>query len=172
MALFRGGRPGTRPIGARQIAELFDEEPDGYLRFRHTLLRDSAYEGLPLRLRRQLHSAVAAHIEEEMDFPEEAGGHIVPALFRSGRVSTRLAVRHGRGEARRRRLAYVEAARLYPRALEAGRQIDDLEKPEDRRRARGARGCVVRAGEFRKAAEAYTAARQLIASDPLAEAES
>ena len=53
--------------------DLFDEEPDGYLRFRQTLLRDSAYEGLPFKLRRQLHGAVAAHIEEENGFPEEAG---------------------------------------------------------------------------------------------------
>ncbi len=67
-----------------KLRELFDEEPDGYLRFRQTLLRDSAYAGLPFRLRRQLHSAVAAHIEEEMDFPEEAGNILSLHYFEAG----------------------------------------------------------------------------------------
>ena len=30
-------------------AATFDEEPDGYLRFRRSLLRDAAYEGLPFK---------------------------------------------------------------------------------------------------------------------------
>ena len=38
-----------------RLGELFDEEPDGYLRFRRSLLRDAAYQGLPFKLRRQLH---------------------------------------------------------------------------------------------------------------------
>src|SRR4030095_14836603 len=38
-----------------RLRELFDEEPDGYMRFRRSLLRDAAYEGLAFKLRRQLH---------------------------------------------------------------------------------------------------------------------
>ncbi len=125
-----------------RLRDLFDEEPDGYLRFRQTLLRDSAYEGLPFRLRRQLHSAVAAHIEEEMDFPEEAGNILSLHYFEAGEY--RPAWQYAKAAAKRAEgvYAYVEAARLYMRALEAGRQIGDLES-RTRRRARGARGCVV-----------------------------
>ena len=57
-----------------RLRELFDEEPDGYMRFRRSLLRDAAYEGLPFKLRRQLHGAVAARLEAESDFPEEEAG--------------------------------------------------------------------------------------------------
>ena len=55
-----------------RLEELFDQEPDGYLRFRRSLLRDAAYEGLPYKLRRRLHGVVAAHMEEELEQPEEA----------------------------------------------------------------------------------------------------
>ncbi len=82
-----------------KLSELFDEEPDGYLRFRQTLLRDSAYEGLPFKLRRQLHSAVAAHIEEEMDFPEEAGNILSLHYFEAGEYD--LAWRYAMAAAKR-----------------------------------------------------------------------
>jgi predicted ATPase len=61
----------TPPVEATwaRLHEFFDEEPDGYLRFRRSLLRDAAYEGLPFKLRRKLHGTVAARIEEEMDQP-------------------------------------------------------------------------------------------------------
>jgi predicted ATPase len=68
-----GPPPGEAALA--KLGDLFDEEPDGYLRFRHSLLRDAAYEGLPYKLRRRLHGAVAAHLEEEMDFPRR------PAAF-------------------------------------------------------------------------------------------
>ena len=76
--------PAPDAAALSRLQELFEEEPDGYLRFRHTLLRDSAYEGLPFKLRRQLHGAVAAHIEEEMDFPEEAGATLSLHYFEAG----------------------------------------------------------------------------------------
>ena len=57
-----------------RLRELFEEEPDGYLRFGRSLLRDAAYEGLPYKLRRRLHGAVAARLEAETDTPEDAAG--------------------------------------------------------------------------------------------------
>jgi predicted ATPase len=47
------------PATWARLRDLFTEEADGYLRFRRSLLRDAAYEGLP-SLRRRLHGAVAA----------------------------------------------------------------------------------------------------------------
>ena len=76
MARTRARRPDEAELA--RLGEMFEVEPDGYLRFRHSLLRDSAYQGLPFKLRRQLHGAVARHLEEEMDFPEEAAGHRCP----------------------------------------------------------------------------------------------
>ena len=163
--------PAPEAAALSRLHELFDEEPDGYLRFRHTLLRDSAYEGLPFKLRRQLHGAVAAHIEEEMDFPEEAGATLSLHYFEAGEF--RPAWRYATAAAKRAAgvYAYVEAAGLYARALEAGRQIDDVGSKEIAAVHEALGDAWRRAGEFRKASEAYDAARKLVASDPFADAE-
>jgi len=162
-----GPAPGAAALS--RLQELFDEEPDGYLRFRHTLLRDSAYEGLPFKLRRQLHGAVAAHIEEEMDFPEEAGAMLSLHYFEAGEF--RPAFRYATVAAKRAEgvYAYVEAAGLYARALDAGRQLTDLGPQEISAVHRALGDAWHRAAEFRKASDAYTAARTLVADDPLAD---
>jgi class 3 adenylate cyclase/tetratricopeptide (TPR) repeat protein len=164
-----GPVPGAAAL--TRLRELFDEEPDGYLRFRHTLLRDSAYEGLPFKLRRQLHGAVAAHIEEEMDFPEEAAGILSLHHFEAGEF--RSAWYYATTAAIRAEAVYanVEAAGLYSRALDAGRELEDMEGAEIAAVQRAMGDAWYRAGEFRKAADAFTAARKLLVGDPLNDAE-
>jgi hypothetical protein len=78
-----------------RLRDLFAEEPDGYLRFRRSLLRDAAYEGLPYKLRRRLHGAAAARIAQEADDAEEAAG-ILSLHYLSGRLPVGLALCHGR----------------------------------------------------------------------------
>ncbi len=153
-----------------KLLELFDEEPDGYLRFRQTLLRDSAYAGLPFKLRRQLHSAVAVHIEEEMDFPEEAGilslHYFEAGEYRSAWQYAKVAAKRAEGV-----YAYVEAAGLYSRALEAGRRLDALEDKELATVQEALGDSWNRAGDFGKASEAYTATRRLVTDDRLKQSE-
>ncbi len=153
-----------------KLRDLFHEEPDGYLRFRQTLLRDSAYQGLPFKLRRRLHGAVAARLEEEMDYPEEAAGTLSLHYFEAGefqpawRYAT-VAAKNAEGV-----YAYVEAAGLYSRALEAGRQLTNLGQQELAAVHLAIGDAWFRASDFRKALATYTAVRPLVASDPLAEA--
>jgi tetratricopeptide (TPR) repeat protein len=134
-------------------------------------MRDSAYEGLPFKLRRQLHGAVAAHLEAELDFPEEAAGTLSLHYFEAGKY--RPAWRYATAAAKRAEAIYAnfEAAGFYSRALEAGRQLNDI-APSELAAAHLAMGdSWYRASEFRKAAETYTATRQLVASDQLADAD-
>jgi len=153
-----------------RLRELFDQEPDGYLRFRRSLLRDAAYAGLPYRVRRKLHATVAAHLEEELDYPDEAAGILSLHYFEAGdfertwRYGTLAAVRAESA------YAYVEAARLYMRALDAGRRADKIDAKEfaDTQVAMGI--AWFRSGEFQKAAEAFTAARPLLVQERLADA--
>ena len=84
--------PPPRDTCAR-LSDLFDEDGEGYLRFRQSLLRDTAYEGLPFKLRRRLHAVVAAHVEEEADQPGRGRGHPVAALRRRGRARAGVALR-------------------------------------------------------------------------------
>jgi len=151
-----------------RLRDLFAEESDGYLRFRRSLLRDAAYEGLPYKLRRRLHGAVAARIAQEADDVEEAAGILSLHYFVAG--DNRSAWRYATIAGKRAIgvYAYVEAARLYARALEAGRRLDDVGAHElaDVHRAVG--DAWYQTAEFTKAADAYAAARKLVASDPLA----
>ena len=152
------------------LSDLFDEEPDGYLRFRRTLLRDAAYEGLPYKLRRKLHGEVAAHLEEEMDYPEDVADILSLHYFEAGEY--RPAWRYGLAAAKRAESAYanVEAAGFYSRTLEAGRQLSDLAQTELAATQQALGDAWYRASEFRKAGDAYAATRPLVASEPLAEA--
>ncbi len=154
-----------------RLQELFEAEGDGYLRFRRSLLRDAAYEGLPYKLRRTLHGTVAARIEQETDTPEDeadilslhylvAGEHLAAWRYAS------IAANRAQGA-----YAFVEAARMYARALEAARRLPDLAHGELAVVQEALADCWYRAGEFPKAVDGYTSARRLVAGEPLKESE-
>ena len=154
-----------------KLRELFDEEPDGYLRFRQTLLRDSAYQGLPFKLRRRLHGAVAARLEAETEFPEEAAGTLSLHYLEAGEFQP--AWRYATAAAKRAEsvYAYVEAAGLYARALEAGSNLPDLPRLDIGRTQEALGNAWFKAGEYRKALDAYTAAQGQVAGNRLLEAD-
>ena len=154
-----------------RLRQLFDSEPDGYIRFRRSLLRDAAYEGLPYKLRRRLHGAVAARIEQEADDPEEVSGILSLHYLVAG--DNRSAFRYATVAGKRAAgvYAYVEAARLYARAMEAGRRLDDVSAPEIAAVQRSMGDAWYQTAEYKKAAAAYAAARKLVASDPSAHAD-
>src|SRR6185437_10388829 len=144
-----------------RLVDLFDQEPDGYLRFRRTLLRESAYQGLPYRRRRKLHGAIATHLEEELDYPDDMAG--ILSLHYLEAAEYEPAWRYSIAAAERAASAYadIEAAGLYGRALQAGSKLARIHQ------AMG--DAWYRAGEFGKASEAYNLARPLVANDPLAD---
>ena len=154
-----------------RLADLFDDDGDGYLRFRQSLLRDTAYEGLPFKLRRRLHTAVAAHVEEEADHPDEAAD--ILSLHYSAAGEHAPTWRYSTMAAKRAESAYafVEAARLYARALEAGAKLPELDKVEIGRVQEALADSWYRASEYRKALDAYTTAQTLVAGQRLLEAE-
>jgi class 3 adenylate cyclase/tetratricopeptide (TPR) repeat protein len=159
------------PQAWSRLHDFFEEESDGYLRFRRTLLRDAAYEGLPYKLRRRLHGAVAAHLVLELDSPSEAAGTLALHYFEAGDYAP--AWRYGVEAARRAEgvYAHVEAAGLYNRALKAAHELGSVAAPELARVHADLGDAWYRAGEFAKAADAFNAARPLAGSDPLLEAD-
>jgi predicted ATPase/class 3 adenylate cyclase len=158
------------PASFERLHDLFEEEADGYLRFRRSLLRDAAYEGLPYKTRRRLHQVVAARLEAEMDFPEEAAGTLSLHYFEAGEY--RSAWRYAIAAARRAEAvyAYVEAAGLLARALEAGGKLEDLDARELGAAYQAQGDAWYAAGVFRKASDAYAAARSHAAGDGLTDA--
>jgi len=164
-----GTSPG--PATWARLQDFFAEEADGYLRFRRSLLRDAAYQGLPYKLQRRLHGAVAARIAQEADDLEEAAGILSLHFIAAG--DNRSAWRYATVAGKRAEgiYAYVEAARLYSRALEAGRRLEDVGARDLAAVQRALGDAWYRAAEFKKAGQAYTDARKLVASDPLGDAD-
>lgn len=159
--------PVPTPATWERLAELFDEEDDGYYRFRRALLRDAAYEGLPYKLRRRLHGLVAAQIEAEVDDPEPYAATLSLHYFVAGEYPA--AWRYAAIGAREAQAvyAYVEAAGLYGRALEAAERLPDVGETELAKVQESLGDAWNRAGDFRKASAAYAAARARIDDDPL-----
>jgi tetratricopeptide (TPR) repeat protein len=147
------------PTNWERLHELFEEQPDGYLRFRRSLLRDAAYEGLPYKLRRKLHGAVAAHLEAELDFPEEEAGTLSLHYLEAGEY--RSAFRYAKAAAERAEamFAHIEAAQLYLRALAAAPKLEDVDADQLTALQEVLGDAWYQGGEFGKASEAYAVAR-------------
>ncbi len=151
-----------------RLQDFFEDDGEGYLRFRRSLLRDAAYEGLPYKQRRRMHGIVAVHLAEEMDYPEEAAGILSLHHFQAGEYAVAwqyagIAAKRAQGV-----YAYVEAARLYVRAIEAGR-LARADAPSLATLHEALAESWYRAAEYHKAAASYAAARRLRSADPLAE---
>jgi tetratricopeptide (TPR) repeat protein len=152
----------------QRLHEFFDDEGDGYLRFRRALMRDAAYQSLPFKLRREYHGAAARHMEEELATPDDAADLLSLHYLVAG--DNAIAWRYASVAARQAlaAFAYVEAAAMFSRALEAARKMDDDVGHLDLAAVHESLGdCWYRAGEMGKAADSYTSAQRLVARDPL-----
>jgi class 3 adenylate cyclase/tetratricopeptide (TPR) repeat protein len=159
------------PDARGRLQEFVTSGPGQELRFRHALIRDAAYEGLPYRIRRELHARVGEAIERA-SYPDLDEHAEVLALhyFAAGRYDA--AWLHSRLAGRRASELYanVDAASSFERSLEAVRHVDDV-PDEMKAELHEALGDVrERLGEYERAAGAYRAARRLLAGDPVAEA--
>lgn len=152
----------------RRLSDFLAVDRTGWVQFRHVLIRDAAYEGLPYRRRQELHarigdSILAAAGDEPDDAAELLSLHYAyarrwPEAWRYSRVA---------GDRAREVYANYEAARFYERALTAAMRLDGL---DDRERTAVALGlCEVReqAGLYEPALDALRTARKLAAGDPL-----
>ena len=92
----------------------------GRHRFRHALVRDAAYEGLPYRRRRELHARAAAVLEQRAGPEAEAEAEILSLHFlRAGHHQEAWRYALAAGEQARTRFSNADARDFYRRALEA-----------------------------------------------------
>jgi class 3 adenylate cyclase/tetratricopeptide (TPR) repeat protein len=146
-----------------RLVDFLDDEGDGHFRFRHALVRDAAYEGLPYRRRRELHSAVGLTIERnslEGGDAEEVEllslhffhAHEFEKAWRYSRVA---------GERAAAIYANVEAATFFGRALAAARAYG-IESDELVALLEALGDVRFRLGEFEIGGAAYRSARRLL----------
>jgi len=148
----------------------FLEWEDGTIRFTHALLRESSYDGLPYRLRRELHARAGDAIIARSEDPEEQAGLLSLHFLHAQRYPE--AYRFSLTAATRaaRAFADVESVGFYERAVDAARQLPDLGSAELAALFESLADARYRAGLYGPAETAYRRARRLRSGDPVAEA--
>jgi len=156
-----------------RVGEFVERDPDvpGAFRFRHALIRDAAYEGLPYRRRREIHERVAEVIERRHgDRPDEAAELLALHFQRAERwpEAWRYSVDAGRRAASK--YANVEASQFFEQALGLVQQVPDL-PPANVARVWEELGDVrMLRGAYEDADSAFESARRLLGGDPLEQA--
>ena len=154
----------------QRLQGVFARDPDGHVRFKRPALREVAYDGLPFRLRRRLHQQVAQALEEESGHDVDADPAILSWHFMvSGDYERAWKYARVGAERARDQFANADAARLYRRAIEAGR-LHGASTAELAATWEALGDMLQRVGELTAATQALTRARSLVSDDPLAQA--
>jgi class 3 adenylate cyclase/tetratricopeptide (TPR) repeat protein len=154
----------------KRLSSLFSADQDGYLFFKSPILCEAAYLGLPFRLRRTLHAAVAQALEPDLGRDVDADPAILSQHFSLAGDQTRAWTYALMGAERATaRFAHADAARLYRRAIDAGRVAGAT--AEELANAWESLGEALRqTGERDAARKALTAARRLFEARPIDQA--
>jgi class 3 adenylate cyclase/tetratricopeptide (TPR) repeat protein len=150
-----------------RLRGLVDRDSNGLLRFRNTLVHDTAYEGLPFRRRRELHVRVAEAIEAAATSLDDEAATL--ALHYSAAKRNDKTWQYGRlgGNRARAVAAQIEAARLYELALSAASRLRGV-SPRERADVLIALGGVLEtAGDFEQSFTAFRRATRLTQDDPV-----
>lgn len=151
-----------------RLAGLLDIDVSGVLRFRSTLIRDAAYEGLPYRRRRTLHDRVGMTIEAQAGASVEEEIGVLAFHYHEAQHWDK-AWRFCREAGDRAMAVYanLDATRFYEKALTAGRRLRSVNAAELAGLHELSSDALYRLGEFDKADRALRAARRLIGNDPI-----
>lgn len=153
-----------------RLAEFFEDDGGGYLRFRRAVLRDAAYEGLPFRTRRALHRTVGTRLEREAPDSDEASGLLSLHFFLA--ADHERAYRYATVAARRAADLYanLEAAQLYQRAIDSARHLSEVAPADLGLIYEALSDAWYNVGDFGRAAAAITAGLAVRRGNALAEA--
>ncbi|GAC1611885.1 MAG: adenylate/guanylate cyclase domain-containing protein [Mycobacteriales bacterium] len=141
------------------------------LKFRHSLVRDCAYESLSYQLRSQLHALAGETIERiAAGNSADVAGLLSLHFYYAGRYGqawtySRLAAEHASAMH-----ANVQAAALYERGICAVSRLRPAHDPELASTYEALADVRTRIGEFTKAADGYRMARRLVGGDSLRQA--
>ena len=170
-AVLEGEQATLDPAAWQRLGEFVEETEPGVHRFRHGLMRDAAYEGLPFRRRRDLHARVGETIcrragADDEDFAELLSLH----FFHAQRFED--AWKFSCVAAARAAAIYanVEARDFYLRALEAARWVPTIDKRGSAHVAEALGDVRMRLGEYRGAQEGYRSSRLRLEGDPVGQA--
>jgi tetratricopeptide (TPR) repeat protein len=113
----------------RRLRGFFVQER-GRLRFRHQLMRDVAYEGLPFSRRKLLHGQVGSALEASTPSPESQCELLSLHFFHAENFGKAWHYSVTAGERARAKFANGEAIDFFERAVEAARRDASIPGPE------------------------------------------
>ena len=152
-----------------RLSSVFSRGRDGSVRFLRPALQEVAYSSLPFKLRRELHEAIGLRLEQDPGSDRDSGPAVLSNHFALARDYER-AHRYAMLAAKRatERFSHADAARLYRRAIEAGR-AGGCADAHALAEAWEQLGEALRSvGEPAAASRALTEARRLQRDDPIA----
>ena len=131
-AVLDDSRPKHVQRAIRRLGDFLTVDRKGWVQFRHALIRDAAYEGLPFRARQRLHAQVGDSILAAAGRHTRGpgGAALRPLLQRRAAGRRRGRTRASRATGPASLYANVEAARFYERALDAGGRLDRVASTE------------------------------------------
>jgi class 3 adenylate cyclase/tetratricopeptide (TPR) repeat protein len=154
-----------------RLSRFLQWEDDGTVRFTHALLRESSYDGLPYRLRRELHArAGEAILSHSAENPEEQAGLLALHFLHAQRYVEAHRFALVAAQRATENFADVESVGFYEHALGAARHLADLEPTEHATLHESLADARYRVGLYGPAESAYRQARRLRGGDPVAEA--
>ncbi|WP_203579697.1 AAA family ATPase [Microbacterium hibisci] len=164
-----GGEAITPDDISARLHEFVRAGEGGELEFRHAMVRDVAYAGLPFRLRRRMHERVAIALQAAGDRsarPDLLSLHFHAAGLHEQAWSSSVQA----AEDARAKYAYAQAAAFFARALDSASQLPRV--PDGRSDAATALGeCLDMAGDSGGALAALRRARRDLRGDAVATAE-
>jgi len=138
--LLRAVHPGTESELESELRKLIDADllyfrgipPDATYRFKHTLIRDAAYEALLKSRRKELHELVARTIDEKFPDIKQARPEVLARHWtEAGKLEPAIAGWSRAGKSAEARYAFGEALDSYRKALQL---LNMLRKSPDRDR--------------------------------------
>jgi len=149
-----------------RLAEFVSRDGAMHLSFNHDLFRTTAYEGLSLRRRAELHGRVAVSLERRAgDAADEVASLLSLHFFEAAEYEKTWRYAVLAGHRAKQTLANVVAAELFERALAAAKHLPELE-PQHVASVWESLGDVCEIfASFERAGEAYAQARSLVRDD-------
>jgi len=145
-------------------------ETDHKLRFRHPVLREVAYAGLPYRRRRELHAHAAEVLEANTSVADHRPELLALHYFVAGRYDKAMDYGWRAGERAMARYAPAAAADAYRRAAQAARLSPSVNPSERSFYVEALGDAQLLAGRSTEAAAAYREAQRSVRGQPLREA--
>ncbi|HYM16654.1 MAG TPA: adenylate/guanylate cyclase domain-containing protein [Dehalococcoidia bacterium] len=148
-----------------RLADFVVAEGRGSYRFRHALVREVAYAGLPFRRRRELHERLGASIERRRGRRADSRAELLSLHFHRAQNYEK-AYRYARiaGDRAKEKFANVEAADFYRRAIDAAHHLPDVTRGELAALHETLGDVCELAALYAEAGDAYARARRLAGS--------